>query len=59
MVAGLLVSGGESADTPDGQRLIKAMTHLNKARTCFLCDLRSRPLECFKCTAAGSTWTRI
>ena len=32
LVAGLLLSGGDSGDTPDGQRLIKAMTHLNQAR---------------------------
>ena len=30
-MAGLLVSGGESADTPDGQRLIAAMQHLSQA----------------------------
>ena len=29
-MAGLLVSGGENGDSPDGQRLIKAMTHLNE-----------------------------
>jgi hypothetical protein len=33
-VAGLLVSGGESADTPDGQRLIKAMQHLSEVCAC-------------------------
>ena len=40
-MAGLLVSGGESADTPDGQRLIKAMTHLNEACTCSACSCSS------------------